>query len=108
MGTFSIAELARKTGYRTAPQLTEAFALAKDKNPSLDLENLDAQSKADLDYWFNRYFANANNQLGNLRKTVTQPTKDLALDLVLLVKAEELKKMGITIDFKFIHDAPKS
>lgn len=94
---FSIRELAARAQLSTAPALTEILDKAKDLNPSL--ADLDDESKAELQYWFGRYYAQANTQLRNLRDTITQPVKVLALDLVLLSKAEELKAKGITISF---------
>lgn len=105
MTQFSIRELAARAQISSAPALTEVLAKAKDLNP--DLLMLDSESQSELKYWFERYHAQAETQLRNLRDTITQPVKVLALDLVLLDKADKLKTMGITISFsKFM--SPKS
>ena len=106
MAQFSLRELAARAQISTAPALTEVLGKAKDLNPDLLL--LDSESQAELKYWFERYHAQAETQLRNLKDTITQPVKVLALDLVLLDKADKLKKLGITINFSKFLSKPDS
>lgn len=97
MSTVTLAELGRKLNVNSAPDITQAFLAAKKKG--LDLTNLSAEDKMQLTYWYNRYYGIQVTQMSNLRNTLTQNVKHLALDLVALVKPEVLEAAGLSVWF---------
>jgi hypothetical protein len=94
--TISLAQLAAGVKPTFAPDITLAFKKASEMNPKLTLEKLDAEDKAVLSHWFNRYYGIHVTQVANLRETITNPSKHLALDLVALMKDDVKERAGLS------------
>lgn len=98
MSTVTLAQLGQQRNVKFAPDITEAFAAAA--KAGLDLGNLSPEDKSHLTYWFNRYYGIQVTQVANLRATINQTVKHLALDLVGLMKPEVQERAGLSVWFK--------
>jgi hypothetical protein len=94
--TISLAQLAGEVKPQFAPDITLAFKAASELNPKLVLERLDAEDKAVLTSWFAKYYGVHVTQVANLRSTISNPTKHLALDLVALLKSDVKERAGLS------------
>lgn len=97
--TISLSQLARGANVKSAPEMSDAFDAALQANPKLDLANLSPVDKAVLNGWFNRYYGISITQVANLRSTINQPHKHLALDLVAFLKPEVRERAGLSFWF---------
>jgi len=97
--SISLSQMAQGANVKTAPEMFEAFPLATKLNPSLKLEELNPEDRAALSHWFKRYYGIQITQVSNLRRTINQPHKHLALDLVALVKPEVKDHAGLSYWF---------
>lgn len=80
----TLAQMARDNGIKFTPHVNTTFATAKERG--LDLTVLETEDLTALNYWFGRYYTTPNEQIENLRKTITKSEKHLALDLVALAR----------------------
>jgi hypothetical protein len=99
MSNLTLSQIARGANIVFAPTAAEAFHLAQQANPALKLEELTPEDKAVLNSWFQRYYGIQITQVSNLRATINNPTKHLALDLVALMKPEVQDRAGLSTWF---------
>jgi hypothetical protein len=99
MSTVTLAQLGRKVNAQFTPDITDAFLKAAERNPSLNLTDLVPEERQALAYWFSRYYGIQVTQVANLRATINQPVKHLALDLVALMKSEVEERAGLSAWF---------
>jgi hypothetical protein len=92
----TISQLVRDVKPSFTPEVTEAFSKAKDANPKLVLEELAPEDKAVLSAWYAKYYGIHVTQVANLRSTISNPTKHLALDLVALMRPEVKDRAGLS------------
>lgn len=99
MSNMTLSQMAAKAGIQFAPEAVTLFSKAKEMNPTLDLNSLPTEEKAILSSWFKRYYGIQVTQVANLRKTINNPMKHLALDLVALENPEVLERAGLSAWF---------
>ena len=92
----TLSQLVRDVKPAFTPDVSSAFQSAKDANPKLNLEDLAPEDKAVLASCFARYYGIQVTQVANLRNTISNPTKHLALDLVALMRPEVLERAGLS------------
>lgn len=92
----TLSQLVQEVKPSFTPEITEAFNAAEGVNPKLRLKELTSQDREILAYWFSRYYGVHITQMSNLRGTIKDHTKHLALDLVALTRPEVKEVTGLS------------
>ena len=93
----SLQSLARENGITFSLSISSAIEAAAKLNPTLKLDEVSSEDMAELTARFQQYCNIQVTQVANLRSTIGNPVKHLALDLVAILKGgETLEAAGLS------------